>query len=160
MIRPANQADVLQIAQVHVQSWHETYQDIVRQEILDQLNIDHKMQIWKMVIDDPNQIVLVYEEQGRVLGFADYYFKLNGEMGELKAIYLLNMVQGKGVGKELLQRGFDLLKEKNYKQMIVEVFDQNKSRFFYEKSGAYCIAVESADEYAQGLKVLHYRWDF
>ena len=159
MIRRANLDDVLQVAQVHVQSWHETYQNIVRPEILDQINIDQKIQIWEMVMNDPNQVVFVYEEQRDVLGFADFYFKPHSEIGELKAIYLLNKIQARGIGAEFLKRGFDLFKAKNYKQIIVEVFDQNNSRYFYEKSGAYFVSEKSANEYAEGLKILHYRWD-
>ena len=42
MIRLATQADIAQIAAVHVQSWHETYQGLVKSEILATLNVAQK----------------------------------------------------------------------------------------------------------------------
>lgn len=159
MIREACFKDAFQIAQLHVKSWRETYQDIVKEEILDQLDVDQKMSIWQIVIEDPNQTVLVYEEQNRILGFADFYFSPNAEIGELKAIYLLKEIQGKGIGLLLMQQSFNLFKQKNYTQIKVEVFDQNPTRYFYEKLSAFCIGEESADDYGEGLKILTYRWN-
>jgi len=42
MIRLATQQDVLPIAQVHVQSWRESYKNIIKQEILDALCVEQK----------------------------------------------------------------------------------------------------------------------
>lgn len=158
MIRLAHTKDAFQIAQVHVESWYETYKSIVREEILEQLSVDQKMSIWEIVIDDPHQAVFVYEEHGRILGFADFYFAPNAEIGELRAIYLLNEIHGRGVGSALMQQGFKLFKERNYKLINVEVFDRNSSRFFYEKLEAYLVGEENADDYGDGLNILKYQW--
>lgn len=159
MIRKACLHDAFQIAQVHVQSWRETYQNIVKEEILEQLDVDHKMSIWQIIVKDPDQTVLVYEEQDRIFGFADFYFTPNSEIGELKAIYLLKQIQGKGIGSLFMKQGFELFKRKGYKHIKVEVFDQNPSRYFYEKLGAFCVSEERADDYGEGLKVLNYQWN-
>ena len=42
MIRLATQQDVLPIAQVHVQSWRESYKNIFKQEILDALCVEQR----------------------------------------------------------------------------------------------------------------------
>ncbi|WP_252725669.1 hypothetical protein [Acinetobacter defluvii] len=73
MIRLATQADIAQIAAVHVQSWHETYQDLVKFEILAALNVAQKIQIWTQVFQDDNHCLLVYEKDQKILGFLDGY---------------------------------------------------------------------------------------
>lgn len=73
MIRLATQADITQIAAVHVQSWRETYQGLVKSEILAALNVAQKIQIWTQVFQDDNHCLLVYEKDQKILGFLDGY---------------------------------------------------------------------------------------
>lgn len=157
MIRLAKCEDVIQIAQVHVLSWNETYTGMIRQEILDQLDINEKIKLWELVINDQNQRVYVYEEDQKILGFANFFFNANTKNGEIRAIYLLKQVQGKGVGFNMIKKGISLFEEMECYQINLEVFDQNPSRYFYEKLGAKCIAQESAQEYGSGLNILHYK---
>lgn len=109
------------------------------------------------MLQDPHQVIWVYEEDKRILGFADFYFDLNGHVAELRAIYLLKKIQAKGIGLKLMQHGLALLKQKGYCLMKIEVFDQNPSRYFYEKLGARCVEIEDASNYANDLKLLHYQ---
>jgi len=51
MIRLATQHDVLPIAQVHVQSWRESYQNIIKQEILDKLSVEQRAALWRSVLE-------------------------------------------------------------------------------------------------------------
>ncbi|PST60770.1 hypothetical protein CV950_002415 [Acinetobacter baumannii] len=44
-IRIASFKDALSIAEVHVQSWKETYTGMIKQEILDELNVLDKQQL-------------------------------------------------------------------------------------------------------------------
>lgn len=155
-IRKATLSDALSIAKVHVQSWHETYESIVNTEILNELSVENKTLLWHKVIQDLNQEVLVFEENDKVLGFADFYFHPQESFGEIRAIYLLKSIQGKGIGSDLIKRGLALFQKNGYREVHIEVFDQNPSRYFYERLGAKCIDMEDASDYGKDLKILHY----
>ncbi|ALH94290.1 GNAT family N-acetyltransferase [Acinetobacter equi] len=158
MLRIATTLDARLIAKLHVKSWHETYTRIINQTILDSLSVDEKEQLWKIILDDPNQLILVYEKDNEIIGFADFYMKPNCQNGELKAIYILKAYQGKGVGQLFIQQGFKYLKQKGYQSITLEVLNKNLSRFFYEKLGAKCIGEVSAEDMGEGLKDLIYEW--
>ena len=156
-IRKVTSTDALSIAKVHVQSWHETYQSIVNSEILNELSVENKTLLWHKVIQDENQEVLIFEKNNKILGFADFYFHPYESFGEIRAIYLLKSIQGKGVGSELIKRGLVLFQKHGCREVHIEVFDQNPSRYFYERLGAKCVNIEDASDYGKDLKILHYR---
>ena len=55
---------------------------------------------------------------------------------ELYTIYLLEKVQGRGIGKNLLSAVAQALVGRNHTSMIVWVLEQNPAVCFYEKTGA------------------------
>ncbi|WP_173911503.1 GNAT family N-acetyltransferase [Acinetobacter sp. Marseille-Q1618] len=158
MIRLATQADITQIAAVHVQSWHETYQGLVKSEILAALNVAQKIQIWTQVFQDDNHCLLVYEKDQKILGFLDGYLPKQKRTVEIRAFYLLKSIQKQGIGRELFKRFYQCIDVEKYDALSLEVFDQNPSRYFYEKLGATLVQVEDAENYGDGLKICHYQW--
>lgn len=159
MIRLATQQDVLPIAQVHVQSWHESYQNIIKPEILDELSVEQRAALWRSVLEQENRRVFVYEKNAQVLGFAAFNFPVEAPISELRALYLLKQIQGQGVGSEMVQLGLGLSREKSYQHMQCSVLNLNSSRYFYEKTGAYFVSEEDASDLGENLKDLCYQWD-
>ncbi|SPL69269.1 GNAT family N-acetyltransferase [Acinetobacter stercoris] len=159
MIRLANVEDAKHIAQVHVQSWQETYQGMVDQAIIDSKTLEKRTTMWKMVLADSQQRVWVYEENDNILGFSDVCFSPSKRDAELKAIYILKEAQGKGVGSHFLNELFKILKQQKYQSLSVYVFQKNPSRYFYEKFGAKLVGEADASDYGKGLKELHYIWN-
>ena len=159
MIRLATQHDVLPIAQVHVQSWCESYQNIIKQEILDALCVEQRAALWRSVLKQENRRVFVYEENAQVLGFAAFNFPVDAPISELRALYLLKQIQGQGVGAKLVQLGLGLSREKSYQHMQCSVLNLNSSRYFYEKTGAYFVSEGDASDLGENLKDLCYQWD-
>ena len=159
MIRLATQQDVLPIAQVHVQSWCESYQNLIKQEILDALCVEQRAALWRSVLEQENRRVFVYEENAQVLGFAAFNFPVDAPISELRALYLLKQIQGQGVGAKLVQLGLGLSREKSYQHMQCSVLNLNSSRYFYEKTGAYFVSEGDASDLGENLKDLCYQWD-
>lgn len=157
MIRQAKLQDAAQVAEVHIQSWKETYKGLVKPFILDQLDIRQKQMLWYQVIQDPEQRVWVYEQEHEILGFANFHFDTHNHTAELRAIYLHAHIQRKGIGLELFQRGWEVAKLKKCNKIMVEVFNLNPARHFYEKIGGICIASEEASNYGDSLKILKYQ---
>jgi len=158
MIRLATCLDIDEIAQVHVKSWIESYQGILRQSVLDAHNLARCQQLWQLVMQDTNHRVWVYALAGRVLGFIDVYKVPNQGMLEIKALYLLQEIQGQGIGRAMMQQAFIWCKSLDYHTVQLDIFDRNSSCGFYDKLGGQRIDLEEASDYADGLKLIYYQW--
>ena len=88
-IRIASFKDALSIAEVHVQSWKETYTGMIKQEILNELNVLDKQQLWKEISRSPDHKLFIYTENGVVKGFLDGYLNPENNIAEIRAFYLL-----------------------------------------------------------------------
>ncbi len=78
----------------------------------------------------------VVELDGKIVGFSATYRE--NEKDRVGAIYVLPEHQGKGIGKILLQKALDFLK--NSKEIWIEVAEYNENAIkFYEKSGFHIV---------------------
>lgn len=137
-IRPAVVADAPAIAHVHVESWRTTYAGILPDSYLAGLDETLRARLWQEWLLG-STVIFVAELKGRVVGFA--HGGPNREPAgscdaELYAIYLLKEAQQSGIGTALLQTVAATLINRNFKSMAVWVLEQNRSRCFYEKTGA------------------------
>ncbi|ENU44243.1 GNAT family N-acetyltransferase [Acinetobacter seifertii] len=158
-IRIATFKDALSIAEVHVQCWKETYTCMIKQEILDELNVLDKEQLWKEIIKSPDHELFIYSENGIVKGFLDGYLNPESNIAEILAFYLLKEVQKQGVGRELFQKFYQCALNQGYAFIRLEVFNKNPSRFFYEKMGAKLIGEAELPEFGFGITELLYQWE-
>lgn len=159
MIRQAHLYDAAQIAQVHVQSWHETYQDMVHPDILANLDVAEKTVLWTQLLQDKHHHIWVYEQDEKILGFLDGYLSKQSPVAEIRAFYLLKTIQKQGIGRQLFERFYQMIDLEKYQRLILDVFEQNPSRHFYEKLGATVYQVEDASDYGAELKLYHYQWE-
>ncbi|HCA5284255.1 GNAT family N-acetyltransferase [Acinetobacter nosocomialis] len=157
-IRIASFNDALSIAEVHVQAWKETYAGMVKQEILDELNVLDKEQLWKEISRSPDHKLFIYTENGVVKGFLDGYLSPESNIAEILAFYLLKEVQKQGLGRELFQKFYQCALNQGYAFIRLEVFNKNPSRFFYEKMGAQLINEAELPEFGLGITELLYQW--
>lgn len=158
MIRLANAADAVGIAQVHVQSWYETYAQIVNPSILEALSIDGRTQLWQQVLLLPHHRIWVCTEQENIVGFLDLDLLVDQDDAEIKALYLLQKYQAQGLGKQLMHIAFEQCRQQHCSKLRLEVFERNKSRYFYEYLGAIQCGEEDASDYGADLKIFHYYW--
>ena len=160
-IRPARLEDASEIAHVHVESWRSTYAGILPDKYLASLDEALREQLWREWLGGET-FVWVAEKDGHVVGFA-HAGAIREDVeacdAQLYAIYLLKEAQGLGVGTALLRAIVAELTERNFRSLAVWVLERNRSRAFYEKSGAQ-LATSKVIEIG-GLKLLEvaYRWD-
>jgi len=137
-IRLAEVQDAAAIAHVHVQSWLTTYKGLVPEEYLASLNEAERVPLWqKWLTRDIS--VFVAEIESQIVGFASggpIREPLAAYDAELYTIYLLEEVQGRGIGKDLLSAVAEALIGKDHTSMLVWVLEQNPAVRFYEKTGA------------------------
>lgn len=159
MIRVAAKNDVQQIAEVHVQSWKETYHGMIKQEILDELSVEQRVQLWNQLVDDQNHQLLVYELNGNVAGFLDGYLNPNGVVAEIRAFYFVKEIKGKGIGRKMFKLFYQCIQLKNFQTLRLGVINKNPSRYFYEKMGGKVVGEEEIPEYGEGIFDVFYQWD-
>ncbi|KDE48559.1 GNAT family acetyltransferase [Geobacillus sp. CAMR12739] len=164
MIRKATWVDALAIASVHVESWKTTYSGIVPDAYLETLSVGEKQPLWEKVLSQSGHSVFVAEENGRVVGFISGgpNRAADGPIakydGELYAIYLLKEVQGKGLGRQLVQALTRDLAKKGIQSMAVWVLADNPSRGFYERLGGEKVAEERVEIGGKALWEWCYGW--
>jgi GNAT superfamily N-acetyltransferase len=159
-IRAAVQTDAYGIAQVHVESWRTTYAGILPDAYLAGLDQSLRTRLWQEWLAGPTAI-FVAERDGLVVGFA--HAGPNREPtescdAELYALYLLKEAQGIGIGTALLRATATELVARNFKGMAVWVLEQNRSRMFYERTGAYLTATKVIEIGGVKLMEVYYAW--
>lgn len=146
-IRVAEVRDAAAIAHVHVHSWLTTYADIVPQTYLATLNEADGGALWQDWLTRDIR-VFVPEEDGRVVAFAGggpIREPLEDFDSELYTLYLLREVQGRGIGKALLNRVAQDLVQTGHRKMLAWVLEQNPAVRFYEKFGASTVTTKEIE---------------
>ena len=103
--REATHDDALAIASLHAESWRATYRGAYRDEFLDSGVVQDRMQVWKTRLGAPpsDQMVVVAEDAGRLVGFACAYGSEDEQWGSLlDNIHVRPDRQGQGMGTCLL----------------------------------------------------------
>lgn len=135
-VRMAKPGDEYAIAEVHVESWKTTYQGIVDENYLQTLSKSSRAEMWKGAIARGfrDSCLFVALIEGKIVGYASGGPERTKKYGidtELYAIYLLKEIQGRGIGKKLIQEVARFLKEKDHSSMLVWVLTENPCKHFY-----------------------------
>ncbi len=141
-IRPASPGDEIKIAQVHIQSWQESYKGLVQQDYLDQLpaKLEDRIRMWTNALKNPQRWAWVAENERGIVGFVLFGLPRDPDKDgfiEIGAIYLLASEKKKGIGLSLLSTGFKKMRELGYRKAYCWVLDTNPTIKFYERSGAF-----------------------
>lgn len=160
LLRPATPNDALSISRVHVSSWRTTYREIVPAAFLNELNAEQRLPLWQQVIDSGSHLI-VAERASQIVGFINggpIREPLDSYDAELYAIYLLQDVQGKGIGTALLVELAKRLRDADFRNLMVWVLIANDSIRFYEKTGAVRISQKEIEIGGAMLPVAAYGW--
>lgn len=142
IIREALLDDAFEIANVHIHSWREAYENILPSSYLDSrpLQFKSKATIWQYNIKNATQTTFVAEcPNNGVIGF------ISGSRGrerrhrdklEVRCLYLFQNYHGQKIGFYLLQKLFDCYVAQGFKMGYLWVLKNNPSISFYEKVGA------------------------
>jgi GNAT superfamily N-acetyltransferase len=140
-LRPATVEDAAAIGRVHVESWRTTYPGLLPDSYLASMDAADHAARWARLLGQrgSRHLALVAEEDGELVGFASAGPDRDGDRtydGELYAIYLLERVQGRGVGRGLVESAADGLVQRGMTGMRVWVLRDNRpARGFYEHLG-------------------------
>ncbi|HEY3209439.1 MAG TPA: GNAT family N-acetyltransferase [Actinomycetota bacterium] len=168
LIRAATEADARAIAEIHVGGWLWAYRGLVPDGLLDSLSVDRREEGWRRGFADhrPGRAVFVAERDARAIGFVACGRSMDDDAakgcGEVYAIYIEHEVQGTGVGRALLARAVQHLREYGFRQATLWVLANNdRTRRFYEVAGWRPDGTEKTDEWhGFPLREARYRIEF
>ena len=146
IVRKAELDDINTIGFLAYQIWPVTYKDILT---LDQLQymlnlIYSPASLRKQMTVSQHQFLLAELDEEPV-GFASYSRIDEPSTYKLQKLYVRTDIQGKGLGKALLEYVEETVKEAGGKKMHLNVNRFNKARSFYEKMGYMVIKEEDVD---------------
>lgn len=163
-IRRATIGDEIQLAQVHIQAWQESYRGLISDDYLTGLSneMDDRLAMWKSILANPKRWAWVATVADKIVGFILFGPPRDENREayiELGAIYLLAAEKNKGIGFALLSSGFKHMKSLGYEKSYCWVLEGNPTIAFYEKSGATFRGQTKLDEIAgKEMKELAYEW--
>jgi RimJ/RimL family protein N-acetyltransferase len=164
VIRAAVEADVPAVAQIHVDDWRWAYQGLVPEGLLDSLSVARREEMWArgLARRRPGWELFVADRNGTVIGFVGCGPALDDDAdehtGEVYAIYLRPDVVGTGVGRALLSRAMDHLREAGFRRATLWVLADNvRTRRFYEIAGWSPDGTEKTEDW-NGFPLLEARY--
>ncbi|MFN7112964.1 MAG: GNAT family N-acetyltransferase [Alphaproteobacteria bacterium] len=166
-IRPATAADAPGMANVHVQSWRETYGGIVPEAHLAGLDVAVRTQRWQdnfLGAKPPWQVFVAVSDggSGDILGFVSLGAAredFGGFAGELYALYLLRAAQGTGTGRQLFDAARQSLKSCGINAMYLWVLADNPAAGFYRHMGGRELGRKMLDIGGKSLEEIAYGWE-
>jgi GNAT superfamily N-acetyltransferase len=139
-LRRAVPGDARQIARVHVETWREAYAHVFPADYLAGLSVDDRTELWTQTLSEGRYCVFVAELDGRVEGFASAGPTEDEDegapRGELYAIYVDAAAWGMGLGRALLARAEQPLRDSGFDAAALWVLEDNpRARRLYEAAG-------------------------
>jgi GNAT superfamily N-acetyltransferase len=139
-MRLATADDARAIAEVHVASWRWAYRGHLPESTLEGLDVDELEGQWRSILAEPARIVLVATDRDDVVGFAHAAATDDDDAGEdvgqLYSLYLLHRVVGTGIGRALLERATEGMRDAGFAAAMLWVLESNqRARRFYERAG-------------------------
>ena len=145
-LRFADIHDINTIGFLAQQIWPATYKNILPAE-----QIKYMMDLFyspaslkKQIKEDKHRFVLIEDEEGS-LGFASYSEIKKGGVYKLHKIYVLPTLQGKGIGKAMIDFIVANIKPLGATAIQLNVNRHNQARSFYERLGFTVIQEEDID---------------
>ena len=117
--------------------WPDTYGSILSKIQLDfMLDKFYNITSLEEQMLEKHQVFMLIEEDNQYLGFCAYELNIdNSNKTKLHKIYVLPETQGKGVGKQLLEKVEEIAKNAGDSHVILNVNRFNKALEFYKYKG-------------------------
>ncbi len=90
----------------------------------------------KYMVTEANSVTVVFEIDKKVIAYATVYFRKNSSIAHLESIAVHPSMQGKGIGRILLEEIEKISQNNGCKTMILETFERNIAALkLYKNSG-------------------------
>jgi ribosomal protein S18 acetylase RimI-like enzyme len=139
--RQATIADAQTIAQLHIESWQNTYRGMMNDAYLDGDVASERVAYWQKTLGDgeSGQYTLLALENDQPAGFVCVYWNDDPTHGTLiDNLHVRKHLKGRGIGTKLMQEIAKIIEEKwAESKFYLWVLEKNyDTRRFYESVGA------------------------
>jgi ribosomal protein S18 acetylase RimI-like enzyme len=166
IIRPGTPEDAVDIACVHVDSWRDTYADILSESYLARLSVAERVRQRQVILAGLGQAkatFVVDDTQHGILGFADCgpaRLPQSRPTGEFYAIYLLPEAQGLGVGRIMVASMAEHLHRHGMDRAVAWTLSDNRGAcWFYERLGGTVVGDRPIVLVGRNYVEIGYGWD-
>jgi len=140
-IRKANYSDAEAIAELHTNSWRNTYKNALNADYLKNIVPSERKSVWLKRLSEPktNQYVIVAENKGEIIGFSCAFAADNTDLGSYcDNLHVNPLYQGKGTGTMLLKKTaqYCFQQAPDVGMYLLVNQDNIKAQQFYETCGA------------------------
>jgi GNAT superfamily N-acetyltransferase len=156
VIRAAQSADALEVAQLHVRSWQAAYRGLLPDDFLAGLDPARRAEYYGFDGDGSTAHTWVVEEHGRLHGFATIGPSQEGdgtELGELYGLYVDPASWRRGYGGLLIGQARELLAARGFAEAVLWVLRGNeRAEAFYRADGWSRDGAERDDDIGPGWR--------
>lgn len=122
-----------------IKEYNKVHEEEVKKLWVDVCVEEYGFEIWRdamnKVIEDEYEKILIAMHDGKVIGTIAYQH-FDDSIAEIKRVYVYKEHRGNLVAKDLLDIMMDVIKEKDYKKVLIETWEQFASAIrFYMKHG-------------------------
>jgi ribosomal protein S18 acetylase RimI-like enzyme len=164
-IRAALPSDAPAIGRVHVESWRETYRDVVPDRLLDSLSAVVRAAMWQGALEREPPVLLFVAQftGGDLVGFAGGGPRRGNAPpydAEVYAIYVLGAARHRGCGRRLIAALAAALGARGFESLCLWVLRENgPARRFYERLGGRIVGERAHVDGEHAFKEVAYGWD-
>lgn len=169
--RRAGPADAEAIAQVHLQSWIETYTGLLPNEVIHSKNAAERATAWRnnllaaATTEGAHHHVLLAYREHELVAFGSFGLQRNQAIAalwfaaEFSAIYVLQCAQRCGIGRTLMAlMAAELLLEGFQSATLIVLRENRPAREFYEHIGASLLSERQESRGNMNLPEVVYAW--
>jgi RsiW-degrading membrane proteinase PrsW (M82 family)/ribosomal protein S18 acetylase RimI-like enzyme len=143
-ITKASPAEIELIRELSTDVWPATYGSILSQEQIDyMLEQMYSPQALEKQMEEGHEFIIV-SNAGVPIGFASYS-EISPTVFKLHKIYILTLHQGRGMGRTVVEKIIEAVKERGCTKLQLNVNRHNTAKSFYEKLGFVVISEEDID---------------
>ncbi len=132
IIRDMNKEDIGRVRAIAKDTWRDTYSSFIPEEIQDKVLAEAYSQ-GEMSNRFESCSNLVAEEDGEIMGYAFLTDKKQENHLFVESLYIHPIYQGRGIGRQLLQKGVAMYPLATV--LSLTVYKGNPNISFYEKEG-------------------------
>ena len=162
-IRQARLDDAADVAQVYIDSWHDTYPGVLPSTLLRAMTPRGQTARWEAAIRaQGRETVLVADSRHGIIGMASLGPSRDKELGfdgEVYTLYVDPAYFGMGAGRSLLKGAFAALRHDGQSSCVIWAHAKNHARFFYEAMGGRLIAERDARLMGEPCPEVAFGWN-
>ena len=139
--RLADGADAQALAELGASTFMHTFGHLYETSDVEAFLQNHSPENWDRELNDPAFEVRVAESGGKLVGYAKLGpphlpFEPRGEAAELRQLYVVEEMKGRGIAQSLMEWVIDRARDQRADYLYLSVFTENhRARRFYEKYG-------------------------